>query len=260
MSKRYTCELRPTPATSVIIKPQPLRRWEYTWTTSTMLILSPMTVVIVGKSSKLNTILDGMPSQYTRWNLGHDRSMVDLQSRSRLAWKLWLQTFWQLIWIGMSKWYTWESSTSTPTYSVIIEPQPLRCWEYTWTKSTTLTLSLMTGHHRKKFKAQHTILVDIRLVDMPSQYTRWNFGPDLSMIDLQIQSRLAWKLCDFKKFLAANLNWHVKAVRLQFKAPATSVIIKTQPLRRWEHTWKTSTISILSPLTMVIVGKSSTQS
>ena len=85
MSKRYICELRPTPATSVIIKPQPLRHWEYTWTTSTMLILSPMTVVIVGKSSKLNTTLDVMPSQYTRWNWGHDRSMVHLQMKSHLA-------------------------------------------------------------------------------------------------------------------------------------------------------------------------------
>jgi hypothetical protein len=53
-----------------------------------MLIPSPMTVVIVGKSSKLNTTLEGMPSQYTRWNWGHDHSMVHLQIKSRLACKL----------------------------------------------------------------------------------------------------------------------------------------------------------------------------
>jgi hypothetical protein len=46
-----------------------------------------MTVVIVGKSSKLNTILDVMPSQYTRWNWGHDHSMVHLQIKSHLAFK-----------------------------------------------------------------------------------------------------------------------------------------------------------------------------
>ena len=52
-----------------------------------MLIPSLMTVVIVGKSSKLNTILDGMPSQCTRWNWGHDLGMLHLQIKSRLAWE-----------------------------------------------------------------------------------------------------------------------------------------------------------------------------
>ena len=54
--------------------------------------------------------------------------------------------------------------------------------------------------------------------DSPSQYTRWNWGYDLGMLNLRIKSRLAWEPCDYLTFLSANLNRHVKAVHLGIKA------------------------------------------
>ena len=38
------------------------------------------------------------------------------------------------------------------------------------------------------------------------------------MVHFQIKSRFACELCDYKTFLAANLNRHVKAVHLRIKA------------------------------------------
>ena len=51
---------------------------------------------------------------------------------------------WQLIWIGMSKRYTLELRHTLAT-SVIIKPQPLRHWEYTWTTRTTDNMTVLAN-------------------------------------------------------------------------------------------------------------------